>query len=229
MDYYRSIALDLELSEPQATDSLKELAYHRLEDKIVRLEFKPGIFVTERELAESISIGRTPVREAIQHLATAGLLSVLPRRGIKVSEVDALSVLRLLEVSRSLDTSVATAAASRATSMQRHEFSRLAEEFDSVSSSNDSVAQIRLDSEFNNLCMLAMGNEHARKMCRLIQPLTRRFWFAHHGASTDIGLAPRLHSQAAKALAQGDAEGASAAFNRINNWFETFVYSTIQE
>ena len=50
MDFYRSIALDLELSEPQATDSLKELAYHRLEDKIVRLEFKPGIFVTERNL-----------------------------------------------------------------------------------------------------------------------------------------------------------------------------------
>ena len=50
MDFYRSIALDLELSEPQATDSLKELAYHRLEDKIVRLEFKPGIFVTEGNL-----------------------------------------------------------------------------------------------------------------------------------------------------------------------------------
>ena len=82
MDFYRSIALDLELSKPQATDSLKELAYHRLEDKIVRLEFKPGIFVTERELADSIGIGRTPVREAIQHLATAGLLSVLPRRGM---------------------------------------------------------------------------------------------------------------------------------------------------
>ena len=48
--------------------------------------------------------------------------------------------------------------------MQRHEFSRLAEEFDSVSSSNDSVAQIRLDSEFNNLCMLAMGSKDARKM-----------------------------------------------------------------
>ena len=128
MDFYRSIALDLELSKPQATDSLKELAYHRLEDKIVRLEFKPGIFVTERELADSIGIGRTPVREAIQHLATAGLLSVLPRRGIKVSEVDALSVLRLLEVSRSLDIAVARAAASRATFAQKHEFSRLAEE-----------------------------------------------------------------------------------------------------
>ena len=229
MDFYKSIALDLEILEPQATDSLKELAYHSLEDKIVRLEFRPGTFVTEKELAESIGIGRTPVREAIQHLATAGLLCVLPRRGIKVSEVDALSVLRLLEVSRSLDIAVARAAAIRASSTQRHEFSRLAEEFDSVSASNDSVAQIRLDSEFNNLCMLAMGNEHARKMCRLIQPLTRRFWFAHHGLSSDIGLAPRLHSEAAKAIAEGDADQASATFTRINNWFETFVYSTIQD
>ena len=131
------------------------------------MEFKPGIFVTERELAESISIGRTPVREAIQHLATAGLLSVLPRRGIKVSEVDALSVLRLLEVSRSLDTSVARAAASRATSMQRHEFSRLAEEFDSVSSSNDSVAQIRLDSEFNNCLLYTSPSPRDRTRSRM--------------------------------------------------------------
>ena len=87
MDFYKSIALDLEILEPQATDSLKELAYHRLEDKIVRLEFRPGIFVTEKELADSIGIGRTPVREALARLEFEGFVESIPRRCYRITPI----------------------------------------------------------------------------------------------------------------------------------------------
>ena len=100
MEYRDSLAVDLTKWEYQAPDTQKEIAYHRLEEKIVLLEFSPGVVVTEKDLADSIGLGRTPVREAIQQLAMAGLLTVLPRRGIKVSDLDAWSVLRLLEVKR---------------------------------------------------------------------------------------------------------------------------------
>ncbi|MBH68754.1 MAG: GntR family transcriptional regulator [Rhodospirillaceae bacterium] len=229
MKFSELMVADVDVPEQQAPDSLKELAYHRLEERIVRLELAPGLVITEKGLADSIGIGRTPVREAIQRLAMAGLLIVLPRRGIKVSEVDACSVLRLLEVSRVLDIEVAKAAATRSSLEQRLQFARLGKEFDLVSARNDAVSQVRLDSEVNNLCMAAMGNEHASKMCRLIQPLTRRFWFAHHGGSGDISLAPRLHGQAARALAEGNEDKAAAAFTRINDYLESFVRSTLRK
>ena len=153
MEYRDSLAVDLTKWEHQAPDTQKEIAYHRLEEKIVLLEFSPGVVVTEKDLADSIGLGRTPVREAIQQLAMAGLLTVLPRRGIKVSDLDACSVLRLLEVNRGLDALVARSAAMRATAEQRLEFSRLAEEFDDIADRNDIAGQIRVDGEFNNLCI----------------------------------------------------------------------------
>ena len=64
MEYRDSLAVDLTKWEYQAPDTQKEIAYHRLEEKIVLLEFSPGVVVTEKDLAESIGLGRTPVREA---------------------------------------------------------------------------------------------------------------------------------------------------------------------
>ena len=227
MEYRDSLAVDRTKWEYQAPDTQKEIAYHRLEEKIVLLEFSPGVVVTEKDLADSIGLGRTPVREAIQQLAMAGLLTVLPRRGIKVSDLDACSVLRLLEVNRGLDALVARSAAMRATAEQRLEFSRLAEDFDVIADRNDIAGQIRVDGEFNNLCMLAMGNEHANKMRRLLQPMLRRFWFAHIKNAGDTRMPSRMHGQAARAVAEGNEDKAVDAFTRIIDYDRSFVQSII--
>jgi DNA-binding GntR family transcriptional regulator len=46
--------------------TLAEKIYLILEDKIAKLEFKPGTFLTENFLERELNCGRTPVREAIQ-------------------------------------------------------------------------------------------------------------------------------------------------------------------
>ena len=229
MDFQELLVADLSELDQQAPDSLKEIAYYRLEEKLVRLDFAPGSVVTEKNLAESIGIGRTPVREAIQRLAMAGLLVVLPRRGIRVSNVDSGTVLRMLEVGRGLDDAVARGAAVKADPLQRKEFVRVSTEFESASARRDPVGILRCDSEFNNLCISAMNNEHATKMCRLLYPLSRRFWFSHHGCAGDIKLGPRLHSEAARAVAEGDPDKASAAFGRINDYLESFIRANMYQ
>jgi DNA-binding GntR family transcriptional regulator len=223
MDFQELLMADLTDLEQQAPDSLKEIAYHRLEEQLVRLEFAPGSVVTEKALSDAIGIGRTPVREAIQRLAMAGLLVVLPRRGIRVSDVDSGAVLRMLEVGRGLDEAVARGAAVRATPLQRKEFLRVAAEIEAAAARRDPIGCLRSDSEFNNLCIAAMDNEHATKMCQLLHPLSRRFWFSHHGKSGEIKLGPRLHAQAANAVAEGDPDKAAAAFRRINDYLESFI------
>ena len=48
MDFQELMMADLAELEPQAPDSLKEIAYHRLEEMLVRLELAPGSVVTEK-------------------------------------------------------------------------------------------------------------------------------------------------------------------------------------
>ena len=48
--------------------SLREKAYNYLKDKIVQCEFLPGCPLLEKDLMAAVSVGRTPIREALLKL-----------------------------------------------------------------------------------------------------------------------------------------------------------------
>src|SRR5690606_999483 len=78
-------------------------AYRELERMIVTLDLAPGAVVTERVLIERLSLGRTPVREAIQRLTWEGLLEVRPRAGIVVAPLNAADWLRVIDARRGVE------------------------------------------------------------------------------------------------------------------------------
>jgi DNA-binding GntR family transcriptional regulator len=102
-------------------------AYRRLEEKIVTMALAPGTLLSESELAAQLGLGRTPVREALQRLATEHLVEIMPRRGIRVSVIDIRQQLRLLEVRRELEKLNAALAAGRASDDNRQQFRALAQ------------------------------------------------------------------------------------------------------
>src|ERR1039458_820822 len=68
--------------------SLTDRAYGHLEELIVTLQLPPGSAVSETALSQRLEIGRTPIREALHRLARERLVTILPRRGIIVSEIN---------------------------------------------------------------------------------------------------------------------------------------------
>ena len=59
----------------------------RLRQRIVEGHLAPGRKLNERELAESLRVSRTPLREAIKMLAAEGLVELLPNRGAVVAQM----------------------------------------------------------------------------------------------------------------------------------------------
>ena len=106
--------------------SLTDQAYVALEEMICTLRLEPGEVLSEGALSQTLGIGRTPVREALQRLAREGLVTVLPRRGILVSEFNIGKQLRMLEVRRELERLMVRSAASRATADERTRFAAIA-------------------------------------------------------------------------------------------------------
>jgi DNA-binding GntR family transcriptional regulator len=94
-------------------------AYAQIEEMIVTLQLPPGTVLSELVLTNRLGIGRTPIREALQRLSRDGLVSILPRRGVLVSDIDIRAQLRVLEVRRELDRLIARYAAIRATQEER--------------------------------------------------------------------------------------------------------------
>ena len=206
--------------------SLTELAYLHLEEMIVTLKLAPGRAVSESELSELTGIGRTPIREALQRLARERLVSILPRRGIVVSEINVGQQLRLLEVRRELERLIARSAARRATDAERQRFRDLARDFERSARASDDVAFMRTDREFNQLCSQASHNDFAAGAMSLMHSLSRRFWYIHYKQAADMPQTAKLHADIARTIAAGDEERAGRASDKLLDAIEKFTRDT---
>ncbi|GGT15402.1 MULTISPECIES: GntR family transcriptional regulator [Streptomyces] len=66
--------------------------YRKLRQMVLTLELAPGAALSENELAASLGVSRTPVRESLILLAQEGLVQVFPKIGSFVSRVDPAQV-----------------------------------------------------------------------------------------------------------------------------------------
>jgi DNA-binding GntR family transcriptional regulator len=193
----------------------------------VTLRLAPGAVVSEKELSERLGIGRTPIREALQRLARERLVTILPRRGVLVSEINVKSQLRLLEVRRELERLISRSAARRATKDERARFRRIAADFEKSARANDDVAFMRTDREFNSLQSAATRNEFAIGAMGLTHGLSRRFWYNHYKQAADMPLTAKLHADIARAIADEDEARAAKATDRLLDVIEKFTRDSL--
>lgn len=212
---------------PAAAQSLTERAYAEIEELIVTLRLQPGAAVSETELSQRLKIGRTPIREALQRLARERLVTILPRRGIIVSEININSQLRLLEVRREVERLIARSAARRSTDGERRRFLEIARTFMSSARKNDEVTFMRVDREFNELSVTAARNEFAAGAMSLMHALSRRFWYIHFKQTADMPLTAKLHADIARAIAAGDETAAGKALDRLLDNIGAFTRATV--
>jgi DNA-binding GntR family transcriptional regulator len=227
MDERTSQLTDAESDAELDEGSLTERAYRRIEEMIATLQLEPGEVLTETALAQRLGIGRTPVREALQRLAGESMVTILPRRGILVSQLDFGRHLRLLEVRRELERLIARSAARRATPDERRAFAELAEALERAAADGDALGFMRLDRRFNAMTLAASRNEFAAKAMRHMQGLSRRFWYQHYQTVLDLPRCARLHKDVAAAIAQRDQEAAAAASDRLIDYIEEFARATV--
>lgn len=95
-------------------ESRGEAAYVKLKEAIQAGELKPGQRIREVEMAEQLTMSRTPVREALRRLEADGLLTFAPYRGMVISELDHQAVMELYQMREVLEGTAAGLAARHA-------------------------------------------------------------------------------------------------------------------
>ena len=153
-----------------------------------------------------MAIGRTPIREALQRLAREGLVTILPRKGILVSETDPRKQLLVLEVRRELERLLVPARRPARHRGAAPRFREIADGMDRAAKTNDDIVFMRLDRELNLLLAEAAHNDYATRAMRFLHGHSRRFWYLHYKQAADLPLCARLHADQARAIADGDAE-----------------------
>lgn len=207
--------------------TLTQKAYQQLEELITTLVLPPGMVLGEQNLVQRLGIGRTPIREALQRLARDGLVVVMPRRGILVSEINVRTQLRLLETRRVLECLIARLAAERATQEERGVFASIAQDMRDAAEVSDDLAFMRLDHQFNELMAAASRNEFAVRSLANMAGLSRRFWYQHYKQAADLPLSANLHADVCEAVAKQDAATAAAAVDKLIDYIESFARKTL--
>lgn len=67
---------------------MADRAYDRLKRDIIEARLRPGVVLSDSDIAAQYEMSRTPVREAINNLRREGLVVVLPKRGTFVKPID---------------------------------------------------------------------------------------------------------------------------------------------
>lgn len=80
--------------------------YQVLHKMIVDLEIAPSTRLTEQQLCDYFAVSRTPIRSALQHLENDGLITIKPKQGCFVRDIDLAEIHDYYDVRVSLESLV---------------------------------------------------------------------------------------------------------------------------
>jgi len=160
----------IEFSPSRESDRVEK----ELRQLILTLQIEPGLAISESSLIKRYGWGRTPLREAFQHLAEQSLLQIIPRHGVVVTP---LSVFEFVEVMEAMAMVIGPAASLACKHLTEGEILQLEQTIElskTAASNRDFVSVATQDFEFHRILAVAMGNRYlCRHLLHLHQVATR--------------------------------------------------------
>lgn len=196
------------LSAPDKRLALQ--AYDEILQLIESGAAKPGDVVTERRLAERLSMSRTPVRDALLMLEGEGLLIRHGSRGLQVKQMRIEEYLDALQIRLLLEPPVARMAAGK---MPKDEIAKLQAELEKLLEGTEAEADravVRaVDEALHDGLVRAVGNE---RLAQIIQTLRRQTqMFDLRAMPERLEDTCREHLALLDAVLKGDGAAAEAA------------------
>jgi DNA-binding GntR family transcriptional regulator len=186
-------------------------------------EFRPGLRLDEKMLAERYAVSRTPVREALRQLASTGLIDIKPRRGATVVRTSSTQLETMFGAMAEIEATCARLCAISMTPLERRRLAAFHETMAGLVAQNDAEAFTNANLELHTQIYLGAHNEiiadFATGLRRRLAPF-RRAQFRTEGR---LSRSHEEHRQVVKAIVAGDAGVAhTAMFDHMSLVEESF-------
>ena len=189
---------------------LAELVAARLRDLIVQDELQPGERIRERELAERLSVSRTPLREALKGLAAEGLVELSPNRSATVANPAPQAIRDLLEVLGGIEALAGELAATRAGDEEIAEIRALHHEMLAAYAREDRLAYFKANQAIHGAIVSAAANPALADVHRRLNARLYRVRYRSNLRNTRWHTAIEEHESILEALEARDAKRLAA-------------------
>lgn len=194
---------------------LRDQAYVRLRDAILKGTLEPGEQLKDAEIAEWLGLSRTPIREALARLEEYGLVETAPNRYTRVTPLSAGDARDAFTVVAALHSLAALLGVPRVEESELATMRKANEDFAAALRANDVDRALAADDRFHSVLVQASANrEIARSLERLTPKVTRleRARFGSLAGRRSI----EQHDEIIVLCASGQAEAAARAVRE--NW-----------
>jgi DNA-binding GntR family transcriptional regulator len=145
-----------------------------LREEIVTGVRKPGDQLKQDVIAAEFGVSPGPVREALRHLESEGLVQHVPNYGVYVADITAGELMRLLlPIRLSIETYAVPLAAQRLRTERFGELEELVDRMDEGARNGDLALINDLDVRFHEITVEAADSLHALQLWRSVQPRIR--------------------------------------------------------
>lgn len=194
-----------------AKRSFAEDAYRRLKAQILDNELPPGHRALEAELAETLGMSRTPVREALLRLQSEGLVRVEPRRGMVVLSISPAEMTEIYDVLTALETMAAETLAKLMPDPDRmRPLWQAVEEMEVALAADDLDAWADADEQFHRSLVEACGNGRLASAALTFRDQIRRTRHLTLRLRARPLRSNEAHRTLLRVIESGDAEAAFA-------------------
>ena len=192
----------------KAKTSLADQAYEALKRLIITCELRPGEYVNESQLCETLGLGRTPVHQAISKLHQEEFVEVMPRKGIFVRPISLDEYYALDETRLILEPRAIRLAVERASDSEKAALRDLLEREKKTRAARDRLGLFMCDRDFHFLLARATHNPVLEKMLTSAYERSLRVWFMST-ADRPVRETEDIHDRMVDAIMKRDADTAS--------------------
>lgn len=128
---------------------LKEDIFDALLEKIISGKYQPGTWLRQEDIASQLDVSMTPVREALDLLAAAGLAERVPYRGVRVPQPSYEEIAESYATRLSLEKIVCRAAALNREQAQVDALKRIVNQAKKLIRLDDMTASRKLSGDFH--------------------------------------------------------------------------------
>ena len=201
--------------ETSETESVRQRLYHVLRQSIIQMVLEPGKALSEKEVADTFSVSRQPVREAFIRLSEAGLVDVKPQRGTYVVKISQRAVLEARFVREAVEVAVVRQATVKGLAPEvTAELHDLLDRQRRCIEPHDYIRFYRLDEAFHKTLSLGVKQQSAWKVIEEVRAQLDRVRYLSVPDSTPIARLIDQHADILVAIEGRDVALAEHAMRR---------------